>query len=240
MISGEVPDRRRRDLLELCIGYALILIVIWTPRPWQRILYTAAAVFLIAVLWASLEGWKAMGLHRTNLARSLWVVSVALAMTSIALVIAGRLHTLQPFAGMLAFVKRYWGYSLWAFAQQVLLQDFFFLRLLRLIPKPTYAALAAAVIFSVAHLPNPILTVVTFVWGFAACLLFLHYRNLYPLALAHAIFGIAIAITLPGPVTRNMRVGLGYLTYPAHHFHQSSKTPVTPMGEGFGYSRQVI
>jgi hypothetical protein len=53
------------------------------------------------------------------------------------------------------------------------------------------------------------------VWGLAACLLFLCYRNLYPLALAHAIFGITIAITVPGPVDHNMRVGLGYLKY--HH-----------------------
>jgi hypothetical protein len=59
------------------------------------------------------------------------------------------------------------------------------------------------------------------VWGFAACLLFLNYRNLYPLALAHAIFGIAVAVTLPRPVIRNMLVGLGYLTYPAHHDHRA-------------------
>jgi membrane protease YdiL (CAAX protease family) len=78
------------------------------------------------------------------------------------------------------------------------------------------AALLAAVLFALAHLPNPILTPITLFWGFAACLLFLHYRNLYPLAMAHAIVGIAIAITVPGPVVHNMRVGLGYLTYHRH------------------------
>jgi membrane protease YdiL (CAAX protease family) len=83
----------------------------------------------------------------------------------------------------------------------------------RLLPSARSAALAAAVLFALAHLPNPILTSVTLFWGFAACLLFLRYRNLYPLALAHAILGIAIAITVPGPVDHNMRVGLGYLTY---------------------------
>jgi hypothetical protein len=35
--------------------------------------------------------------------------------------------------------------------------------------------------------------------------------------MAHAIFGIAIAVTIPGPITRNMRVGLGYYTYAQHH-----------------------
>jgi membrane protease YdiL (CAAX protease family) len=212
-------SRRRRDLLELSVGYALILLVLWTPRPWQRLLYCAAAVFLVTVLWMSFDGWRAMGLRIGNLGRSIWVVGVALAVAAIAVFVAQRMHTLQHNGGVLPFLKRYWGYAIWAFAQQVLLQDFFLLRLLRLMRSPVFAALAAAAIFSLAHLPSPILTVVTFVWGFAACLLFLHYRNLYPLAIAHAIFGITIAVTVPGPVVRNMRVGLGYLTYASHHGH---------------------
>jgi len=162
-----------------------------------------------------------MGLRTVNFARSIWVAGVALIMSAVAVLIAQRMHTLLPTGTPAAFLKRYWGYALWTFAQQILLQDFFLLRLLRLLRGPTFAALTAAAIFSLAHLPNPILTVVTFVWGFASCLLFLHYRNLYPLAIAHAILGITVAITVPGPVIRNMRVGLGYLTYKSRIGHLS-------------------
>jgi hypothetical protein len=81
----------------------------------------------------------------------------------------------------------------------------------------------AAGIFSIAHLPSPILTPITLIWGFAACLIFLRYRNLYPLAMAHAILGISIAITIPGHVDHNMRVGLGYLTY--KHAHRPVTLP---------------
>ena len=106
--------------------------------------------------------------------------------------------------------------------QQILLQDIFLRRLLILIPsKPHIAALAAAVLFASAHLPNPILTPMTVIWGLVACMHFLRYRNLYPLAIAHAILGISIAITVPGPLDHNMRVGLGYLTY--HHHHHLSQ-----------------
>ena len=213
-------NRTCRDLVELGIGYALILIVIWTPRPWQRLLYFAAAVYLIAILWISFPGWQAMGLRIANLLRSLWIVGVALLAAATAMLVAARMHTLLWPGGLLPFLHRYLGYALWALFQQVLLQDFFLQRLLRLTRSQGSAALAAAIIFSLAHLPNPILTAVTFVWGLAACKLFLHYRNLYPLALAHAILGIAIAMTIPGPVTRNMRVGLGYLTYASHHIGQ--------------------
>ena len=212
---------RRRDLRELILGYALILVVLWTPRPWQRLLYGIAAAFLIAVLCLSFRGFQSMGLSTTNLARSLWIIGVALLLCAIAALIADHVGTLQHNGGFLPFVKRYWGYALWASAQQLLLQDFFLVRLLRLIARPHAAALTAAAMFSLAHLPSPILTVVTFIWGWLACLLFLRYRNLYPLALSHAILGITMAVTIPGLVTRNMRVGLGYLTYAHRGFHRT-------------------
>jgi hypothetical protein len=64
------------------------------------------------------------------------------------------------------------------------------------------------------------------IWGFVACLLFLRYRNLYPLMMAHAILGITVALTAPGPVVHNMRVGLGYLTYNPHrHAHRMHRLP---------------
>jgi membrane protease YdiL (CAAX protease family) len=218
--SNSPKPGRLRDGLELAIGYSLILLVIWTPRPWQRVLYSVAAIFLVVVTWRSFESVRAMGLRTTNLLRSAWVVVVALLLAGVALLLSAHLHTLHRGDvnhGVVAFLKRYWGYALWAFAQQILLQDFFLRRMLRLVSHAGPAVLVAAGIFSLAHLPNPILTVVTFFGGLAACAIFLRYRNLYPLGLAHAVLGITIAIAVPGPMIRNMRVGLGYLTYAHQH-----------------------
>jgi len=212
-------DRRRRDLFELSIGYALILLVIWTPSPWQKPMYWVAAAFIVAVSWRSFDGWPAMGLRSANLLCSLWVVGVALLGAAVAVMVATRLHTLRPWHGPVELIQRFWGYALWAFLQQLLIQVFFLRRLLRLVPGKGLAITLAAGIFALAHLPSPILTVATLFWGLASCALFLRYRNLYPLAIAHAILGITMAITCPGPVTHNMRVGLGYLTYSTHRFH---------------------
>jgi len=143
----------------------------------------------------------------------------------VAVVVAARLHTLHVPGSLILFVETYWAYALWAGVQQFLLQCFFLSRLLRLLPNATVAAAAAAAIFALAHLPSPILTSVTLIWGFAACMLFLRYRNLYSLAAAHAILGITIAITVPGPVDHNMRVGLGYLRYGHTHRAMRSAQP---------------
>jgi membrane protease YdiL (CAAX protease family) len=211
------PRRRSRDLVELAVGYVLILIVIWTPRPWQKIIYFVAAAFIILATSISFPGARAMGLRPKSAVRSIWIVAAALLAAAISLAIAGRMQTLHGPTSPSMFVKRYAGYILFACVQQALLQDFFLLRFVRTMRSPQAAAVAAAGIFSLAHLPNPILTVVTFVWGLMACLVFLRYRNLYVLAIAHAILGITLAMSIPGPVIRNMRVGLGYLTYDPHH-----------------------
>lgn len=230
-ISSGSPDAttvrgRARDVVEIAVAYGLIMLVIWTPRPWQRFLWWLAAASVVLITCISFDGLKAMGLRTANFGRSLWIVAVALLLAGIAVLVAANLHTLRLPPGVIAFIETYCAYAVWSGVQQFLLQCFFLLRFLRLIPNPRLAALAAAALFATAHLPSLILVPVTFIWGCAACLLFLRYRNLYPLALAHAILGIAIALTIPGPVDHNMRVGLGYLRY--GHRHRPAVLPPVP------------
>ena len=207
---------RRRDLLELSGIYALILVVIWTPRPWQAALWVVAAAGIITIAWLSFEGFRPMGLCTANLVRSLWAVAFAMGVAGIAVMFALRMHTLHMPETPLLFLRRYGLYVIWAAVQQIILQWFFLSRARRLLPDATSAAALTAGLFAVAHLPNPVLTLITLVFGLASCLFFLHYRNLVPLAIAHAILGISIGITVPGAIDHNMRVGIGYLTYVEH------------------------
>jgi membrane protease YdiL (CAAX protease family) len=218
---------KRRAWTEIGVAYALILAVEWTPRPWQRLLWLVAAAGVVFILSRSFDGWAALGLRAANLARSLWIVGVALAVAGIAIAISAWKHTFLLPDGPLAFAGTYIAYAVWTGVQQFLLQSFFLLRLQRVIPGGWQPALAAALLFAAAHLPNPVLVPITLLWGFASCLLFLRYRNLYPLMMAHAILGITVAITVPAPVVHNMRVGLGYMTYRSHihapHMHRLSQ-----------------
>ncbi len=86
-------------------------------------------------------------------------------------------------------------------------------------PREGWAAAIVAGLFAVAHMPNAILAVMALFWGVAASFLFLRFRSVVALGFAHAILGIAVAISIPGPVLHNMRVGLAYLQY---------QTPVEP------------
>lgn len=229
--SRTAKRTRKRALAETAIAYVLILSVIWSPRPVQRALWIFAAAAVAIMMARSWDGRRAVGLRRKNFWRSMWVPLVALAIAGSAAVVSIHFHDLRlplpPHSGFgsannafghaILLVEAYWAYALWTFVQQFLLQGFFLLRLLDIVPGPKTAAFAAATLFALAHIPNPVLCITTLAWGFAACLVFLRYRNLYPLAIAHAIFGIMLAVTIPAPIIRNMRVGLGYLTYGHRH-----------------------
>jgi membrane protease YdiL (CAAX protease family) len=196
---------------------------------WPVNLAALAWVFIVTVV--SFDGWSALGLRLSGTLRSLWVVGLALLLAAAAVSVAARLHTLHLPPTPVLLVRRYWGYTLWAFLQEFLLLGFILPRLLRLLPGKNTAVLAAAGLFALAHLPNPILTPVTLIWGVAAGWLFLRYRNVYTLALAHAIFGICIATTIPGPVTHHMKVGLGYLMYrPSEHHRHGQKSWTSGLG----------
>jgi hypothetical protein len=214
-----------RPLLELCGGYGLILATIWTPRPQQQWLWWISVAWLLATTWVSFPGWKAMGFRRGGFLPSLWVVFAAAAFGVGAVAAAIHLHTLRHPISARGWLLTFGGYTVWSFVQQFLLQGYFLFRLLGLLPKPQWAVLVAAGIFAAAHLPNPILTPITLIWGITACAVFLRYRNVYPLAIAHAILGITVAITVPGPMMHNMRVGLGYFKYHPHG-HRDMPGPV--------------
>ncbi len=214
--ADAVPTRRSAwDVWELAVGYSLILLVIWTPRPEQRWFYCVAILWFAVSLFATFPGRKELGCHAAGFWRSSWVVGIAMIVAAAGIMLASSLHTLHHPTGLRPWVMTFGGYAVWSFLQQLLMQGYFLLRLLRILPNQTWAAITAAGIFATAHLPNPILTPMTLIWGLIACFIFLRFRNIYPLGMAHAILGICVAITIPGPVIHNMRVGLGYLRYHA-------------------------
>jgi membrane protease YdiL (CAAX protease family) len=209
---------RTRDLLELAIGYGLILATIWTPNPIQRILYWTAFAWIAITAILRRKQLETHGLGRRGLIASLWVVGAAVLIAIGGIELARHLHTLHRLYGPLPVITHVWGYALWALMQQFILQIYVLTRLLRLGMRRVPAVVLSAVLFAIAHIPNPLLVALTLVWGAISCALFLRYRNLYTLALAHGILGMTLAVTVPNPIARHMRVGLGYIEY-AHQHH---------------------
>ena len=212
-VNSQSPSRSR-EIAELAIGYGLILITVWTRNPEQRFFYWSAFAWIAITGWLSRNRSRPIGLGVKNLRRSLWIVIAATALLFIGLSIAARVHSLHRLYGPLPFGVHILEYSLWALMQQYILQVYVLLRLLRLGMGRASGVALATLLFAIVHIPNPVLVPAVTLWGAASCLLYLRYRNLYPLAIAHGMLGVCLAVTVPNAVHHHMRVGIGYLDYP--------------------------
>jgi len=200
-----------RDLVELVLGYGLIVFVLWMPELPQRMLSPVALVVTLAIVLARRPSWDDLGIGWRGLVPSLWILPAAIVLAIASLLVAGRIGTLHPlYKGDFKHIA---GYVLWTLYQQFLLNDLFMPRLTRLLTSESVAVSVAAVLFAAAHLPNLWLTAATLVWGAISCALFRRYRNIYALGLAQGLLGICFAVCVPDALHHHLRVGLGYLRY---------------------------
>ncbi len=222
-MNSNIPSR---PVLEVSIGYLLILATVWTPNPYQRVLFWVSFAVIVALCLVGRARGERLGLGVSGLVGSLWAVFAAGVLAAVAIEVANLLHTLHPFFGHSLLGVHAWGYLIWALLQQLILQSFILTRLLTVFPERSTAVLVAALMFSLAHVPNMLLVFTTLAWGLAACALFLRYRNLYTLGIIHFIFGVAVAVCVPSAIHHNMRVGLGYYFYRSgavHHLAASNQ-----------------
>jgi hypothetical protein len=207
-----ISESKTRDADELAISYVLIFLAEWFPNSAvQRFLFWFTLAWVIVTTILARPNARTLGLRPSN-ARSVWIVPAIVLLGALSVLRGSQLHTLHGFS-VGTLMRRVRGYIVWSLLQQFMLQNYFLLRLLRLMPSKSAAVATAAILFASAHIPNPVLMLATLLWGIAACTLFLHYRDLYFLGVAHCLLGICIAVTVPAHIHHGMRVGLGYLQY---------------------------
>jgi hypothetical protein len=97
---------------------------------------------------------------------------------------------------------------LWGIGQQYALLGFYYRRFDEVLPGGPLPILVTAGLFSFFHLPNPFLTVATFVAGVLACVFYRKAPNLYVLGLAHGFLAAVLESSLHGLMTVGMKVGL--------------------------------
>jgi CAAX prenyl protease-like protein len=212
-LAHAVPSRRTLLAVEVLIGYALIQITLWTPRPQQFVWFAVAAAWVMAGILLRWDPPRKLGLGLGS--RRGWLLTLAIGASAAGAIVLGGLaaHTVHPLFGVIEPALHALGYAVWALQQEFILQAFFFLAIEEIIGDSRLAVWVTAALFASAHFPSPILMPATFLGGLFFCEMFRRFRTIYPLAIAHALLGLAIAITIPDGMLHHMRVGLGYLTY---------------------------
>jgi membrane protease YdiL (CAAX protease family) len=197
-------------LFQVELLFTLIMVAVWTPPGRANTIMSLSAA--LCILWLTARGRysiRELGLARPGSGAVVMLVSGGFLVAAV--VVAGwTIHRLGP-AQPVPW-ERAWKYAIWALEQQFILQSFFYLRLESLLGS-RQAVWAAALLFTMTHIPSPLLTLLSFVGGLLFCEMFRRYRNIFPLGLAHAALGLTIAASFPDSLLHHMRVGLGYLSY---------------------------
>lgn len=199
---------------EVAFVFAGILLYIWRwHHTWPHVWLALWAVVLASHTLRR-DTFKDLGLAGVGLRSSAQIILPLALILYLPLLLYGFGHhclrLLRPGWNSLLFFA---GYGIWCVAQQYLAQSYFHNRLMLAIRNRHVTSALVAVMFSAAHIPNPILTVATLVAGFVFSEAFARYRNIYPLALAQAVGGLLLAAISPEALIHHMRVGPGYLFY---------------------------
>jgi len=204
----------RATLLRLLFSFALLELALWAPLPVGILFGIAALWYMSLQVYRAAVNARSIGLDFGDVLRHSWLLGATFMLALSVLAIAyfsGSLHRLwgmrHPWWGVAA-------YALWAFVQEFMLQCFC-LPMLRAVFSKASALLLAGAIFAVAHLPNPNLTLVAFFAGVAFTALYASRRNLFVVALIHAVLGLTLAVSTPDHWFHELRVGRDFFHPPA-------------------------
>ena len=198
---------------EIALILGLIFLIIWVVEPLDRpgldlALRALAGVLLIGSPWLHHDSLDRLGLRLDNFWKAMaGVLPISLVAASVAIGAGFFLKSIDPPRSVPVALAEYFA---WAMAQQFALQSVV-LRRFEDMGFRGGAPLAAAVLFSLVHLPNPGLLILTFLGGLLWCSAFRRNPNLLAVALSHAILAVVIVSMLPPEATGGYRIGPPYL-----------------------------
>jgi hypothetical protein len=207
--SGAGARSRTRDCIEVALVFVLILAAVWTPQGRLNAFFSLSAA--ACVLGIALTGrWTSRQMGLAQPLAGAGQILLAGAVFCGAIWMAGSaFHFVGPTYPIPW--TRAWQYTIWAVVQQFILQSIFFIRL-ESMAGSRGAVFWSALLYALAHIPSPVLTILSFFGGLLFCELFRRWRNITPIGIIHAALGLTIAASFPDKWLHHMRVGIGYLT----------------------------
>ncbi len=205
--------RRWSSLIEAGGVFLLIMIYIWRLRfdqPWLGVVILG---FVAGTHFLHGEGARWIGFGWSEFRRAFasvipWAVVIVLALLGMGVFFGTlrKISALEAVDGVLAYIA-------WGLCQQYLLNGYFVNRFLEHsgVERNRFAPLVAAILFSIAHLPNWFLMLVALAGGYVCTRVYLRHRSLYVLGLAHGLVAFCLFLTVPDAISEHFFVGPRYL-----------------------------
>ena len=209
----ELDSQRFFLWAEVVIAFLLIESALWSTGPTQKMFSFVGMLAILGFTVANRSSLKELGLGRKGFRGAMVAVPIAVLVAGGFMALGAWAGTLRSLFGAGSVYLHAFGYGIWSLEQEFILNSFFYLILEKLLGNSHRTALCAALLFSFAHIPNPILVPATLVGGLLFVEAFRRWRNIYPLGIAHALLGLSLALTVSDSWMHHMRVGLSFLRF---------------------------
>jgi hypothetical protein len=154
------------------------------------------------------ETFSEIGLRTDNFLASCRLLLLPTAAAVIVIVVVGWFMNHSIFNGQVRY--RYLVLPLWALFQQYALNGFINRRAQLALGKGVKSIILVATLFGLLHLPNPVLTLASFIGGLIWAATYQRQPNLFALALSHTLLSATLALNIPPNVMNSLRVGFKY------------------------------
>jgi len=185
---------------------------------WERITVAIpiGLAFVLSISSQHVRGETArdLGFRFDNFLRAAGLLILPMIVTAIVCLVIGwrtgeridflRWHVSRPLAAQLIL-----GFG-WGFVQQYMLQSLVNRRAQIIWGKGWLSVLVVASVFAGLHLPNPALTVATFVGGVIWAAVYQRAPNIFALAISHSLMTWIVVSTLPPSALHHLRIGFKY------------------------------
>jgi hypothetical protein len=213
-LVNSVRHMKRPEPFGEALGaFAFVMLFIWKLQPFHPWLAILVPAFTVATHAARREDIRRLGFGRKDFHAALPLLLGAGAAACLFLAggaLAGTMRRMTPGEIALGFAA----YVVWGVFQQYLLNAFLGNRLAEFAgrPRSPLVPLAAATLFSLAHLPNWFLMAVTFAGGYLSVRVYQRYRSLYVLGIAHALIAFSLFLAVPDSISGHFLIGPRYVT----------------------------
>jgi len=209
MVSSRIVN-----LIEPLAFCTYVALFIWKLQEVYLYSWIVFPIWLVASFLLHRDTPKTLGWRADNLWQASKLTAIMVFPLMGGLVILGALFgAFKRPVGHLFDIRHVYGYMAFCLLQQVALNSYVTNRLVSAVQSNWKASVATGAIFAALHWPNPVLVPLTAIAGAITAALFVHERNILPLAAGQGVLGTMVWWAFPIAWHHAMRVGPGFYRF---------------------------